>query len=524
MHHQQLPSNIGRRAFLRGLASGAALSAPLFTNAFAADPNRQRLNILLIVAEDMGPQVGCYGDSQAKTPHLDQFAAGAVRFENGFVTQASCSPSRSSILTGSYPHQNGQLGLAHYGFRMPDGLPNIPHLLKAAGYRTGIMGKLHVNPGKDFPFDFHGTKHGKTRDVRATAKTAAEFMSKGGDKPFFLYLNFADAHTPLTDQVAGEPKTPTKPAEVTPWPFLGVDTPALRKRVAGYYNCVRRVDLGVGLTLDALAKAGHADDTLVIFIGDHGPPFCRGKTTCYEAGLRIPFIVRWPGKSTAGLVSEKLVSTIDLLPTIAEAAGAPCPAGLPGKSLRRLLDRSEAPWRETLFAEFTNHGPTGYFPQRSIRDSRYKLIANLVADDRGHPGGSVDGCPAFKLSQTDACKDPKVKAAYKMMKNPPPEELYDLQTDPAELVNLAGRPELSAVQSRLRTALDQWRRKTQDPTVTAEGLAALTKFEDDSKANIQERLSAARAKAKTEGRKLSRREAQKCSQLKATYFVPAAQR
>ncbi|MBT3379532.1 MAG: sulfatase [Lentisphaerae bacterium] len=524
MNQHGLRFDTDRRPFLRALMAGAALTATVCTRTLAAPPKPEKLNILLIVAEDMGAQLGCYGDVQVKTPRLDQFANEGVRFENAFVTQASCSPSRSSILTGLYPHQNGQLGLAHYGFRIPKGLPNIPRLLKAAGYRTGIMGKLHVNPESEFPFDFRGTAHGKTRDVRATAKTAAEFMGQNGEKPFFLYLNFADAHTPLSNQVAGEPKVPTKAADVIPWPFLGVDTPDLRKRVAGYYNCVRRVDLGVGLTLDALQEAGHAEDTLVIFIGDHGPPFCRGKTTCYEAGLRIPFIVRWPAKSKAGLVSNQLISTIDLLPTIAEAAGAPCPAGLPGESLSRLLTGTPAPWRKTLFAGFTNHGPTGYFPQRSIRDSRYKLIANLLADDRGHPGGPVDGCPAFKLSQTEACTDKKVVAAYKMMKAPPPEELYDLQADPAELTNLAGRPELNEVQTRLRAALQDWRTRTQDPTTTAAGLAALTRFQDQAKAQIKKRIAAGKAKAKKEGRAFRRRDFHRCSQLKATYFVPTAPR
>ncbi|MCK5803958.1 MAG: sulfatase-like hydrolase/transferase [Lentisphaeria bacterium] len=246
---------LDRRHFVKGMAG---LGAGLAVGRVAAQNTATRPNILLIVAEDMGPTLSCYGDPQVRTPHLDRLAAQGVRFERAFVTQASCSPSRSSILTGLYPHQNGQLGLSHYGFRMPDGLPNLPSELKKADYRTGIVGKLHVNPAKDFPFDFKGVGHGKTRDVRAPAASFRQFLQDGGAKPFFFYLNFADAHTPFSAQVAGVPEHPTKPDDVKPWDFLGIDSPELRQRVAGYYNSVRRVDEGIGQLMKVLDNPGRA--------------------------------------------------------------------------------------------------------------------------------------------------------------------------------------------------------------------------------------------------------------------------
>ena len=121
-----------------------------------ADVLASRPNVLLIVSEDNGPELGCYGDRYARTPHLDRLAAEGVRFNRAFVAQAGCSQSRAAFLTGLYPHQNGQIGLATWNFRMyREDTPNIPRSLKAAGYRTGIIGKLHVNPEEAFPFDMH---------------------------------------------------------------------------------------------------------------------------------------------------------------------------------------------------------------------------------------------------------------------------------------------------------------------------------------------------------------------------------
>ena len=202
----------------------------------AGKPARPRPNILLIVSEDNGPHLGCYGDRTVPTPNLDRLAAEGARYDNAFVTQAVCSPSRSSILTGLYPHQNGQIGLATHAFTMVRDWLTLPSALKQAGYRTGLIGKLHVNPETAFDFDFRwadpqylGFDHS---DVRRTVQVAGEFLARGG--PFFLMVCFADAHLPFLRQDSGLPAKPFSKDDVSMFPAVGIDSPRLREQQADY--------------------------------------------------------------------------------------------------------------------------------------------------------------------------------------------------------------------------------------------------------------------------------------------------
>jgi len=471
---------MNRRDFCRSLLVGAGGLA--LGRALGAE-RAERANILLITTDDLGPQLGCCGDQRARTPSLDALAGEGVRFENAYVTQASCSPSGSSIFTGLYPHQNGQIGLSHLGFSMSRAWPTIPSLLKGAGYRTGVIGKIHVEPAAAFPFDWKGIGHGQTRDVAKAAASAAGFLGQIGDEPFFLMVNYMDPHRPLVNQSAGVPETPFGPDDVEPFPFLGLDTPKVREEVAGYYNCAARADVGVGLLLAELAKTGHADDTLVVFLGDNGPPFTRGKTTCYEAGLRTPLLVRWPGRAAGGLVRQELVSTVDLLPTFLAAAGLEPLEGLAGESLSGLLAGEKGRWRETLCCEYSAHHPGGWFPRRSIRDSRYKLILNLL-DTRPNPIKGVDGCAAWKASQAPELEGTPVREVFDRHGAPPPVELYDLHTDPVEFHNLAGKAEYREVEERLGARLQAWREETKDPLLDPEEVASLTRKCDEMQAEL----------------------------------------
>lgn len=465
------------RGFIAWLGALAAL-IPLGT-CLRAEPTSRPINILVITADDLGPQLGCYGDSTAPTPHLDALAAEGCRFLNGYVTQPSCSPSRSSILTGLYPHQNGQTGLANAGFpyTMRPDVETLPRILWDAGYRTGIIGKLHVNPDGAFPFSYARKEAPPTRHVRQVAEQAAEFLAKDPDKPFFLYVNYFDPHVKFVDQVDGLPLRPIKPDQVRPWPWQQIDTSEQRQRIAGYYNGVARMDAGVKLLLDTLAAAGHRDDTLIIFLGDNGPPFARAKTTCYEAGVRVPIIVRWPG-AKRGITRDELVSTVDIMPTVLDAAGISPRPELPGQSWQPLLQAKSVAWRQTLTTEHTSHKPTDYFPRRSIRDARYKLIVNLAAD-RGNPILSTDADTAYEISRDPSYAGSVTRRAFDTLAQPPPEELYDLQVDPNELVNLAGRPEYLKIQDRLRAQLLEWRTRTADPLLDPATLEALGELHDE---------------------------------------------
>ena len=431
-------------------------------------------NVLLIVSEDNGPEIGCYGDPYARTPNLDKLASEGVLFENAFVTYSVCSPSRASFLTGLYPHQHGQIGLATHHFAMyHEDTPNFATLFNSGGYHTGLIGKLHVNPESAFPFDYRaipGANFNRKLSVKDYAAVAGKFFAQAKDSPWFLSVNFPDAHLPFIKKINGLPEQPLSADDVKPMPWVGVDTPRLREQVANYYNCMERLDVGVGLLLDELEKTGQAENTLVMYIGDHGAQFPRGKGTVYEAALRVPLIVRWPKVAQPGQVRKELVSTIDLLPTALQAAGIKQPSNLPGSSLKPLLaNQGEVQWRDYAFAMTTGSFARACFVQHSVRDQRYKLISNprpgtVNLDSRTyldptHEHFVISGAtPADQRTASD-----KVKAAFSLWSRPPRYELYDLQADPYEWHNLAEDPEHAKTKDRLIKALTEWQTETRDP-------------------------------------------------------------
>ena len=456
-----------RRSFL-ACAAGSRLPAQA----------ARRPNILFVTADDLGLVLGCYGEKRIRTPQMDRLASSGVRFTTAYVVQASCSPSRSGMFTGLYPHGNGQYGLVNTGYSLHERLraKTTPALLKGAGYRTGIIGKLHVDPEPSFPFDLRDTNNAATRQVRTVAPRAAEFIRSAGSSPFFLMVNFSDPHAfrnasatggwDFPPQVDGVPEKPLPPGPATVFDFQQIDTPEQRIRTAGYLNAVERLDIGIGMLMDALDKSGKAGDTLVVFCGDHGPPFARGKTTCYESGLRVPFFVRWPGVTKPGSVSSSMVSTVDILPTFLDAAGIPSPHPLHGTSLRQAVTAGR-PWREFLAAEFHFHGAAPFYPRRAITDGRWKLIHNLLAG-RAKPSTGIDGDQAMRFSRDPRYDGTPVRRAFDTFADPPEFELYSLAEDPVEFHNLAGTTGGLSAQRRLSEALLQWRRQTDDPLLDRE--------------------------------------------------------
>ena len=181
-------------------------------------------NVLLIVSEDNGPELGCYGDPYARTPNLDRLASEGIRFDRAFVPQAGCSQSRASFLTGLYPHQHGQIGLATWNFRLyREDTPNLPRSLKDVGYRTGLIGKLHINPASAFPFDIHEitSANFQRKNLSDYATHATQFIN-ADDAPFFLSVNYPDPHDPWIREVDGLPKHPQTGADVRAMPLWGL--------------------------------------------------------------------------------------------------------------------------------------------------------------------------------------------------------------------------------------------------------------------------------------------------------------
>lgn len=439
---------------------GLILASVLSCGSLAAQPN-----ILLITADDHGVEMGAYGYPGARTPNLDNLARMGVQFNRAYVTQASCSPSRSSILTGLYPHQNGQIGLAHEGYTMTEGLPNLVGELKKEDYMTAIIGKLHVSPKAAFPFDVDHSQHAVgTRDVGRVKRQAADFIKEATvkDRPFFLYVNYFDPHRPYNAdavQLKGIPAEPHDPDKVDLLPYIPIDSPDMRRDVATYYNAIERLDVGVGQLISILEESDLLKDTIVIYVGDHGSPFPRAKTTCYEAGVRIPYLIYQASAAENGSKKDQFVSTVDLMPTILEIAGIPIPEDLAGHSLVPILNNKDVSnWRTHIATEYTAHRIEHYYPRRSIRNERYKLILNLTPEQRNPvwPGPK----PVEPVPEEWA-------TTYKTYMHPPEFELYDLQEDPFETSNLSDDPAYKGVLSQMKQSLLEWREDTDDQTLDA---------------------------------------------------------
>ena len=353
----------------------------IFIIALSTFCNASSPNILLIVSEDNGPELGCYG-APIKTPNIDKLAASGTLFENAYVPQAGCSQSRAALLTGLYPHQNGQIGLATWNYEMySEKTPNIVNTLKDGGYHTGIIGKLHIKPKSAFRFDYKEIpKSNFQRNNPELYQTKASEFFKSSKRPFYLQVNYPDAHRPFIPQVNGIPERPLKASDVAALPYIGIDHPEIRQQTADYYNCIMRLDHYIGELINALKKSGKFDNTVIIYIGDHGADLPRGKRTCYEGGIRVPMIISWPNAKIKQRRNE-FVSTLDIFPTICEIAKLKTPSTLAGASLKEIIHGEKPDWRKIMVTEYHVHSNHNPWPQRAIRNKRYKLIFNPLAGE-----------------------------------------------------------------------------------------------------------------------------------------------
>ena len=444
-------------------------------------------NILLIVADDLGrAQIGTYGCKALQTPHLDSLAASGTRFDMAFASTASCSGSRTTIYTGLHTHENGSYGLVleRNGFQTWQHVETAPEAFNYLGYKTGILGKIHVAP--ESKYTWQTRMESDSRDVAMIADRADEFFAaaKSEEKPFFLTIGYVDPHRVLASRggfgnIDGNYDSRLadrvfSPEEVEVPSFMQ-DLPAIRTELAEYYRAIHRMDQGIGLVLQNLKDQGLADDTLVLFLSDNGPPFVNSKTTLYDAGVRLPFIMRVPGKSPA--VNPNLVSYVDVLPTFLDWAGHgdhQAPAGYVSRNGRSLLPvvdcASPQPGWDKVFGSHTFHEVTNYWPTRYMRTRRFKYHRN-VCWKLDFPF-AMDLYASLSFEAMRNSEPPMVgKRALKSYICRPSEELYDLEADPDEVVNLAGDAAHKDTLLEMRTALEKWQMDTKDLWLWKDGVA-----------------------------------------------------
>lgn len=470
------------------------------------------LNILLIFAEDLGLQIGPYGESQISTPGLDRLAKEGTTFENAYCTSATCSASRASLFSGRYPHQTGHLGLADYGYSLRPGTTVFPALLKQAGYQTGISYKIHVSPETDIRRHFDRVydenritqrDQTDTKDWEAHLRYFREFLSERDPaKPFYYQAQTHDTHEPFSrGRFHAAPDLygyrTVKPGEIRPLDSFGNDikrTDWLNRDMAEYYNSIQRVDALVAGLYEILREKGLLENTVVLLSSDHGPSFGRGKLSVHELGVKVPLIARWPGQRGATpLRVNSLVSLVDLAPTFIEIAGLPLVPDFAGKSLAGQMRGEPRPadWRTRLVTEYHSHTTVDWWPMRSIRDGRYKLIVNLLAGtDAGNyilEGGRVqgEGDSADLNAGLGSGKESIAHAIYARMKQPPHFELYDIARDPGETVNLADDAKHRPVVDRLVEDLHKWQKETNDPFADQAYLDTLTNAQIDKQKEIR---------------------------------------
>ncbi len=430
------------------------------TNSVAAE-GAVRPNVLWLIAEDFGQHLGCYGTPEVFTPHLDELANQGVRYTRCFTTAPVCSASRSAFMTGMY---QTTIGAHHHRTApedkqpLPTGVQTLPDWLRTAGYFTANV--------REFP---------KALGIRGTAKTDWNFRytsqpfdsNQWSDlkqhQPFYAQVNFSETHRTFQAPPMADP------AKVELPPYYP-DHPVVRQDWAQYLDSASELDRKVGLILNQLLAEGLAENTIVVFFADHGEAHVRGKQFCYDSGLKIPLIIRWPQQLNPpadfvpGQVNSQLLSSLDLSAQLLDWAGLPKPEKMQGQVF---LGANREASRAIVFGARDRCDET-VFRFRTARDEQYRYIRNFTPDrpfllrndykSRQYPVWNL-------LKELDAAGQ-LTEPCQRFLTAPtmPEEELYDTVADPHETVNLSqsDKPEHVAALQRLRAATEQWIENSND--------------------------------------------------------------
>ena len=476
---------MNRRDFIKTGAISTAAVVVLAAFNVNASTAAKRPNIILIVSDDHGTDaLGCWGNKVVKTPALDALAGKGVRFTHAFCTTASCSPSRSVILSGLYNHANGMYGLEHtfHHFKSHDNIKSLPVLLSKAGYRTARIGKFHVAPEEVFRFETV-LSDGAANNMKALGRSPVEmaekckdFLNSDDDRPFFLYFCADDPHRGIPfntwpgpnpfgnrkEGYRGITEETYNPNDVTVPDFLP-DTAECREEIAQYYQSVSRMDKGIGRLMEMLKSSGRDDNTVVMYISDNGIAFAGAKTTLYEPGMRLPCIIRDPISGRRNTESDAMISWVDITPTILDYAGAlKEDASFHGHSFKATVGKDHVDGFDEVYASHTFHEITMYYPMRVVRNRHYKLIWNLAHELEFPLAADLIQSSAWQ-SVVRRGNQVYGKRTVDALMHRPEYELYDLEHDPDEVHNLADSMKHRPVLVDLLGKLDVFQRETSDP-------------------------------------------------------------
>jgi arylsulfatase A-like enzyme len=440
--------------YLLGISTATLLAANS-----AGQQKQKQPNILWISTEDLSPHFGCYGDKVAKTPNIDRLASQGIRYTNVFTTAAISAPCRAGIITGMYQTSIGCMHMRTTSYRR--GVENPveftavpPHYVKAFTEYMRTAGYYCTNNNKT---DYQFSKDPVPASIWDECSRTAHYKNRQDkNQPFFAVFNWTGTHESQNWDISNV-KTDPKSVKVPPY---FPDNEIIRVNIAKMYDNIARLDSVVGVLLNELEKEGELENTIIFLWGDHGDGLPRAKRWLYDSGLNIPLIIRFPGKTKAGTVDDRLISSIDFGPTVLSLAGIQVPAHMQGIPF---LGHQEGHERDALFAA-RDRVDESYDMIRSVRTRDYLYIHNYYPNEPFPIWiPYLSNMPIYKeMLRLDA--EGKLTGPQKswMAYSRPPEELYDVNADPFQINNLADDPKLKQILDALRDRHRQWTLETGD--------------------------------------------------------------
>lgn len=439
------------------------------------NPTTTKPNILLVTVDDMNwNSVGVYGcELNNITPNIDQLAKAGKKFNYAYVQSPNCSPSRGAIQSGMYPHSSGMRGFYYVDFKHQ----SLPEVLSKNGYYTAVINKAtdtSLSPKMIDNWDFNKKFQGdEKRNHINYNQSFNELMLKvkKENKPFYCVVNIADPHklffndpgTKKDNYTDPKPSSLYTKQDISIPPFLPIH-PKVKQEMTNYYNSVKRADDCFGAIMTSLKENNMDENILVIFLSDHGMALPYAKSSCYQNGVKTPWIMSWAGKITPNSIeNEHMVSAVDIMPTILDIIGIEKGDHLQGSSFKPLLEDKKLPKRkEYVFVEFNENAGGTPRPIRGVFSKKYNYIFNVWATGDYTFKSAAQSHTSYKVMKKMSETNEEVKSRFDYLNYRTIEELYDVENDPNSLHNLINDPNYKDVIKELQSEMLGWMINTDD--------------------------------------------------------------